>query len=160
MSRALFLAVAGVLLAAAATTGFARPTPAAVAAAAFETSTAVVVTRAGNRFPFRVELARTPDERAQGLQGRKTLAPDAGMLFEFAPAQPVAMWMKDTFVPLDMIFIGAGGQIVHVVRDTRPLSLKLIESPAPVRGVLELPAGTTARLGIRPGDRVEHEIFE
>lgn len=160
MIRALFLAVAGTVLMAAATAGFAQLPAAAVAAVPFETSTAVVVTKSGGRFPFRVELARTPDQRAQGLQDRKSLAPDAGMLFDFEPAQPVAMWMKNTFVPLDMIFIGQGGVIVHVARDTQPLSLRMIESPVPVRGVLELPAGTTARLGIRPGDRVEHDIFK
>lgn len=126
----------------------------------FATSEATIVTASGNRYPFRVELARTPDERAQGLQGRKALAADAGMLFEFETPQPVAMWMKDTYVSLDMIFIAADGRIVNIARDTTPQSLAVLESAAPVMGVLEVRAGTTARLGIRPGDRVVHKIFE
>jgi uncharacterized membrane protein (UPF0127 family) len=159
MIRALFLAVAGTILTAVTTPGIAAPPASPGETAPVETSTAVVVTKSGGRFLFNVELARTSDQRAQGLQGRTSLAADAGMLFDFEAAQPVAMWMKNTLIPLDMVFIGTGGVIVHVARNTQPLSLKLIESPAPVRGVMELPAGTTARLGIRPGDRVEHDIF-
>jgi hypothetical protein len=159
MIRWLFPAAVGLFLAAA-VPGFAQPPMVAPAAAGgIEASALVVVTGAGNRFRFAVELARTPEERAQGLQGRKTLAAESGMLFQFAPPQPVSMWMKNTYVSLDMIFIAGDGRIVHVARDTEPLSLRMIESPGPVAAVLELKAGTTARLGIRPGDRVEHQIF-
>ena len=148
-------------MAASALTVFASATPAAAAESAtpVSASEATVVTAAGNRYAFRVELARTPEERVQGLQERQTLAADAGMLFDFAAPQPVTMWMKNTPLALDMIFIAADGRIVNIARDTTPRSLKVIESDGPVRGVLEVRAGTTARLGIRPGDRVVHEIF-
>lgn len=135
------------------------PAAAAEPALPFALSEATIVTAAGNRYAFRVELARTPEERTRGLQGREILADDAGMLFDFSTPQPVAMWMKNTPLSLDMIFIAADGRIVNIARDTTPRSLKVIESAAPVRSVLEVRAGTTARLGIRPGDRVVHEIF-
>lgn len=160
MVRALLLAFAGLVAAMAAVPDWVVAPLLAEQAKPFATSEATIVTVAGNRYPFRVELARTPDERAQGLQGRQTLAADAGMLFDFATPQPVAMWMKDTYVSLDMIFIAADGRIVNIARDTTPQSLAVLESAAPVRGVLEVRAGTTARLGIRPGDRVVHKIFE
>ncbi len=156
MIRSLLLAAA---LLTAATTVPARAPAAAEQAAPFAASEAAVVTKAGNRFVFRVEIARTAEQRIQGLQGRESLAGDAGMLFDFEAPQRVAMWMKNTPLSLDMVFIAADGRIVNIARDTTPRSLKTIESAEPVKGVLELPAGTTARLGIRPGDRVEHEIF-
>ena len=159
MIRDILLGLAGVVVAAAVCDSLV-PSASADQGKPLAASQATVVTAAGNRYPFRVELARTPDERAQGLQGRRTLAADAGMLFEFEAPQPVAMWMKDTYISLDMIFIAADGRIVNIARDTTPRSLKVLESQGPVRGVLEVVAGTTARLGIRPGDRVVHKIFE
>lgn len=158
MIRAFALAV-GVLAAALAVADSAPPTWAAEQTRPVVPSEATIVTAAGNRYAFRVEVARTPEARTRGLQGRRTLAADAGMLFAFAAPQPVAMWMKDTPLALDMIFITADGRIVNIARDTTPLSLKVIESKGAVKGVLEVRAGTTARLGIRPGDRVVHEIF-
>ncbi len=119
-----------------------------------------VVTDSGARHSFRVEIARTPDQQAQGLQGRKSLAGDAGMLFDFGSPRPTAFWMKNTYVSLDMIFIAAGGEISKIVRDTTPLSLEVIPSGRPVRAVLEVRAGTSERLGIEPGDTVEHRIFQ
>ena len=160
MIRAFLLAFAGLVAAVAAVPDSVVAPARAEQVKPFAISEATIVTASGNRYPFQVELARTPDERAQGLQGRKVLAADAGMLFEFTPPQPVAMWMKDTHVSLDMIFITADGRIVNIARDTTPRSLAVLESAAPVRGVLEVRAGTTARLGIRPGDRVFHKIFE
>ncbi len=141
----------------------AGPHPAAGGAGAsapvrFETSDLVVVT-AGGRFDFTVELALSAAQRAQGLQGRRRLAAGAGMLFDFQGTGPVAMWMKDTYVPLDMLFIESGGRIVTIAEHTVPLSLTPIRSAGPVRAVLELNAGTAARLGIRPGDRVLHSVF-
>ncbi|MGH6660373.1 MAG: DUF192 domain-containing protein [Rhodospirillales bacterium] len=160
MIRAFLLAFAGLVAAVAAVPDSVVAPARAEQVKPFEISEATIVTASGNRYPFRVELARTPDERALGLQGRRALAADAGMLFEFTPPQPVAMWMKDTHVSLDMIFITADGRIVNIARDMTPRSLAILESAAPVRGVLEVRAGTTARLGIRPGDRVVHKIFE
>jgi len=124
----------------------------------FETSNLVIVTAQG-RSDFTVELAVSEDQRVQGLQGRRRLAADAGMLFDFQGTGPVAMWMKDTYVPLDMLFIDSGGRIVNIAEHTVPLSLTAVRSAGPVRAVLELNAGTAARLGIKPGDRVLHSVF-
>jgi len=119
----------------------------------------VLVVTAKGRFLFTVEVAETEAQRRQGLQHRKGLAAGAGMLFDYKRVQPVAMWMKDTLIPLDMLFIDAAGRVVNVARDTVPLSRAAIPSAAPVRAVLEVNAGTARRLGIRPGDRVLHAIF-
>lgn len=128
-------------------------------AQAFDQGTLAIETRAGVVHAFRIELADTGAERAQGLMQREELAPDAGMLFDFGEEQPVAMWMKNTLIPLDMLFIAASGEITAIARDTVPHSLTTIPSPGPVRAVLELNAGTTRRLGIAEGDRVDHPIF-
>lgn len=124
----------------------------------FETSDLVVVSARG-RSNFSVELALNEAQRVQGLQGRRRLAAGTGMLFDFQGTGPVMMWMKDTFVPLDMLFIDSRGRIVNIAEHTVPLSLTAIRSAGPVRAVLELNAGTAARLGIRPGDRVLHSVF-
>jgi uncharacterized membrane protein (UPF0127 family) len=117
------------------------------------------VVAGGIQYRFRVELAETPAQRSQGLMHRKSMAPDAGMLFDFGRTQPVGMWMKDTFIPLDMLFIREDGVIAWIAEDTQPHSLEIVAPPAPVRAVLELNAGTVRRLGIAPGDRVEHWTF-
>lgn len=148
------------LLAAAFVLLLAPPWPQTQAQEPFAWDRLAVVTASGARHSFRVEIARTPDQQAQGLQGRKSLAADAGMLFDFGTPRPAAFWMKNTLVSLDMIFIGGGGEIVKIVRDTTPLSLAVIPSDEPVRAVLEVRAGTAARLGIKPGDTVEHRIFQ
>ena len=119
-----------------------------------------VVTREGARHAFSVEVARTAADRAQGLMFRRSLAPDRGMLFDFERAQPLAMWMQNTYVSLDMLFIRADGTVARVARDTEPLSTREIPSGEPVLAVLEVVAGTAARLGLRPGDRVEHPLFQ
>jgi uncharacterized membrane protein (UPF0127 family) len=109
---------------------------------------------------FIVEIARTPDEQGTGLMYRRTLAPNAGMLFVYSDVGPVTMWMKNTLIPLDMVFIGPEGQITHIAERTVPLSHELIGSNGPVRAVLELNAGTASRLGIKVGDRVRHPAFQ
>ena len=124
----------------------------------FGTTRVTVITACG-RHGFAVELAETWPQRVQGLQGRRQLAPDRGMLFDFGQAMAVTMWMKNTLIPLDMLFIDTGGHIVTIARDTRPLSLEMISSGGPVRAVLELNAGTARRIGARSGDRVLHGIF-
>jgi uncharacterized membrane protein (UPF0127 family) len=121
-------------------------------------STLVIATQVG-RFPFAVELADTPEARIQGLQGRRHLAADRGMLFDFDPPQPVAMWMKDTPIALDMLFLGADGAVIGIARNARPYSLELIRIDAPVRAVLELNAGAADRIAVREGDRVCHPLF-
>ncbi|MDA1089189.1 MAG: DUF192 domain-containing protein [Proteobacteria bacterium] len=125
----------------------------------FAWDTLEIVTESGRRHPFRVEMAITPSQQAQGLQWRKVLADDAGMLFDFGASKPTAFWMLNTYLSLDMIFIASGGKIDKIARATKPLSLAAIASDGPVRAVLEVRAGTAARLGIQPGDRVEHRIF-
>ncbi len=119
-----------------------------------------VVTDSGRRHSFRVEMAITSFQQSQGLQWRKSLADDAGMLFDFGAFKPAGFWMKNTYVSLDMLFIGAGGKIVKIVPNTTPLSLDVITSDAPVRAVFEVGAGTAKRLGIKTGDTVEHRIFQ
>ena len=108
---------------------------------------------------FRIEVAETSGQRARGLQGRASLATDAGMLFNFGTTQVVSMWMKETLIALDMLFIAGDGIIVSIVHNAEPGTLDFISSKSLVKAVLELPAGTAQRLEIHPGDRVMHEIF-
>jgi uncharacterized membrane protein (UPF0127 family) len=108
---------------------------------------------------FAVELATTDAERAQGLMNRKELPEGQGMLFDFQRDQEVAFWMKNTYIPLDMIFIRSDGRIMRIAENTVPLSEKIVPSNAAVRGVLEVIAGTTRKLGIAVGDKVAHPIF-
>ena len=91
---------------------------------------------------------------------RTQLAADAGMLFDFKSDQITAMWMRNTRIPLDMLFIANDGKIINIAERTVPLSEQIIPSDGPVRAVLELNGGTVARLAIRPGDRVIHPIFK
>ena len=123
--------------------------------AGLEAGTAIVVTKSGNH-TFKVELAETADERAQGLMYRRELGDDAGMLFDFQQEGPVSFWMKNTYVSLDMIFIRADGTVARIEHNTEPLSTKIIPSRTPVRYVLEVVAGTSKRIGLKPGDRVLH----
>jgi uncharacterized membrane protein (UPF0127 family) len=103
---------------------------------------------------FNVELATTPDQMQVGLMFRQNLAPDAGMLFVYPSEQQVAFWMKNTVIPLDMLFIAGDGKIRRIVERTIPLSTAVIPSVDEVRAVLEVNGGTAARLGIKPGDVV------
>jgi len=105
---------------------------------------------------FKVEVRDTPEGREVGLMHRRSMPEDHGMLFDFEREAPVAMWMKNTLIPLDMVFIRADGSIARVARQTEPMSTRIIASDEPVRYVLELNAGVTDNLGIRSGDRVKH----
>jgi len=109
---------------------------------------------------FKVELAVTPDQQRLGLMYRRSLAPDAGMLFLYENGSNVTMWMANTYIPLDMIFIGSTGRITHIAERTVPQSTELIGSNGPCRAVLEVNGGTASRLGIRVGDQVEYEAFK
>ena len=104
---------------------------------------------------FIVEVARTPQEQANGLMHRQSLAPDRGMLFPYEPPQSASFWMKNTLIPLDIIFIRPDGTIARIAANTVPLSLDPVPSLEPVAAVLEIAGGRSAELGIRPGDRVE-----
>ncbi|MGQ9371742.1 DUF192 domain-containing protein [Azospirillum sp. A39] len=133
-------------------------TPAA-ALEAFERSSLVIETAAGGAYRFDVEVATTPAQQAQGLMFRERMAPDAGMLFVYGQPQPAAFWMKNTLIPLDMLFVGADGRIVNIHERAVPQSLDAIRSAGPVKGIVEINGGMSARLGIRPGDRVVHPVF-
>jgi uncharacterized protein len=117
-----------------------------------------IVTKNGVQ-AFSVEMATTDEEKQTGLMYRKELADGKGMLFDFNPEQQVSMWMKNTYVSLDMIFIRADGRILRIAENTEPLSTKIISSQGLARAVLEVPAGTAQKYGIRPGDRVGHPLF-
>ena len=108
---------------------------------------------------FSVEMATTPEERATGLMYRKHLPDGQGMLFDFSPAQQVSMWMKNTYIPLDMIFIGPDGRILRIAENTKPLSTRIISSRGLAKGVLEVIGGTAKKYGIAPGNRVSHPLF-
>ena len=108
---------------------------------------------------FSVEMATTEEERQQGLMYRKELPDGKGMLFDFSPEQQISMWMKNTYISLDMIFIRADGRILRIAENTEPLSTKIISSGGLARGVLEVIAGTAQKYGIQPGDRVAHPLF-
>ena len=124
----------------------------------FEPATLEIRTRTGSH-RFTVEVARTARQHARGLMFRRRLAPDSGMLFLYRTSQPVTMWMKNTFIPLDILFVAADGRIVRIAQRTVPHSMQNIPSFGPVSAVLEVNGGTAARLGIRPGDRIVHPAF-
>ena len=128
------------------------------AAVAAEVQSLEIVSKSGVHV-FSVEMATTEQERETGLMYRKELAEGRGMLFDFSPQQQVSMWMKNTFISLDMIFIRADGRILRIAESTEPLSTKIISSGGLAKGVLEVIAGTAQKYGIQPGDRVAHPLF-
>ncbi len=117
-----------------------------------------IATRSGVHV-FSVEMATTEEEKQTGLMYRKELPDGKGMLFDFAPEQQISMWMKNTYIPLDMIFIRADGRILRIAENTEPFSTRIISSGGLARGVLEVIAGTAQKYGIQPGDRVAHPLF-
>lgn len=133
----------------------AQPAPGSVT---FGHST-LVIESGGKSFRFNVELARNDAQRELGLMYRTTLPAAAGMLFDFEQDQEVAMWMRNTRIPLDMLFIDHTGRIVNIAQRAVPYSEETISSDGPVRAVLEVNSGTAARLGLKPGDRVIHAMF-
>jgi uncharacterized protein len=118
----------------------------------------VIDTEAGARM-LSVEIADTPALRERGLMFRHRLPDDSGMLFLYETAHPVAMWMKNTYIPLDMVFLRADGTVAEVRTGTVPQSLDVIESAEPVKAVLELGSGGAEKLGLRPGTLVRHPFF-
>jgi uncharacterized membrane protein (UPF0127 family) len=121
-------------------------------------SSLVIVAR-GRDLKFDVELALDELHRAHGLMFRKQLGPYEGMLFDFFQEAPVSFWMKNTLIPLDMLFIAGDGTIKHIQANAVPLSTDPIPSNFPVRAVLEINGGSAALLGIKPGDKVKHPMF-
>ena len=129
------------------------------ASAQAQTFEPLTIVGGNGRHAFQVELARNDAERAQGLMFRRNLAADRGMLFDFGRVQPISMWMQNTYIPLDMVFIRPDGTIARIAENTEPLSTRAIPSGEPVLAVLEVIGGTASRLGLRAGDRVEHPLF-
>jgi uncharacterized protein len=103
---------------------------------------------------FLVEIAANEEQRARGLMYRKDLPEGRGMLFDFKREEDVGFWMKNTYIPLDMIFIRADGTIRRIAANTEPLSERTVPGGGPVRYVLEVIGGTAGKLGIEPGDKV------
>lgn len=133
----------------------------------FQTAPLTIETAAGETHEFTVELALTPGQRQQGLMFRQSMAPDGGMLFTYdKPGRP-RMWMANTLIPLDMLFIRGDGTIAHIAENTVPQNATnaaeirriTYTTPVPVSAVLELNAGTTRRLGIKPGDKVTNALL-
>jgi uncharacterized membrane protein (UPF0127 family) len=117
------------------------------------------IATSGGSVQFQVELADTDAERSQGLMWRGSMPADRGMLFIFPRPAAQAFWMRNTYIPLDILYIGDDGRIVSIAKNTQPLSEAPIPSGAPARGVLEINGGLSDRLGILPGDRVRHRLF-
>jgi uncharacterized membrane protein (UPF0127 family) len=109
---------------------------------------------------FSVEVVRNDADREKGLMYRRFLPADRGMLFDFKQEEPVTFWMKNTYIPLDMIFISKAGIVVGMAANAEPLSESLIPSGAPCYGVLEVNAGVAARISLKAGDKVRHAIFQ
>lgn len=119
----------------------------------------VVETAAGGRHRFRVWIADTEPRQRQGLMFVRDLPADQGMLFINRPPRPASFWMKNTYITLDLLFVDARGKVLHIFERATPLSLEPMGIEAPVRAVLEIKGGESARRGIRVGDRVQHPAF-
>lgn len=119
----------------------------------------LTIQRSTGRDLFQIWIADTPARHQQGLMWVRQLAPDQGMLFVLDGPRPMTMWMKNTYVPLDMVFLDETGRILGIARKTTPLSEALISSPGNVAAVLEILAGESDRRGIAVGDRVLHPAF-
>ncbi len=116
----------------------------------------LVLHSATGDYKFNVEVVDTPESRAQGLMYRQELADDAGMLFDFKGEQPVSFWMRNTFIPLDMIFVDAKGVVKNIHVNARPHDPTGIPSDGPVQFVLEIPGGRSVEIGLKAGDTMDH----
>jgi uncharacterized protein len=108
---------------------------------------------------FQIWLADTPERQAQGLMFVRSLPAQRGMLFVHESPKQIGMWMKNTYIPLDMVFIDAQGRIQQIIENTTPHSLDVIRSKSPAMAVLEIGGGEAQRLGIKPGQKVNHPAF-
>lgn len=122
---------------------------------AAETGTLVLETDSGSH-RLTIELARTPQEQRLGLMYRRSLPADGGMLFLYDRPQPVTMWMRNTLIPLDMVFIGADARVHRIENHTEPFSTEIISSEGEVQAVLELNAGKASAIGLKTGDKVKY----
>lgn len=137
---------------------FAVPAAAQAPAVRFEKS-ALTIESGGKRHRFTVEIADNDERRTLGLMHRRQMAADAGMLFDFKRDGQVSMWMRNTVLPLDMLFVDRDGIVRKIHQRAVPFSETVISSDVPVRAVLELNGGTASRLGLKPGDRLDHPMF-
>lgn len=138
-----------------------RPAHAQAASSAAESQLETLeIQTASGPHRFSVEVMRDDAQRARGLMFRRFMPADRGMLFDFRREEPISMWMKNTFISLDMIFTDRSGRIVSIAEDTEPLSERIIASGAPAYAVLEVNAGTARRLGLKVGDHLRHGIFK
>ena len=147
--------IAGVILAGLSVAGYAVKTRYFPPALPVE---ALSIETAKGPATFSVEVATTREQQERGLMFRKSLAPGAGMLFDFGHDREVSFWMKNTLIPLDMLFIRSDGVIVRIARNAKPLSERAISSGRPVRAVLEIAGGRAAEMGVRPGDKVRSGV--
>lgn len=114
----------------------------------------LTIVSGGKTHRFTVEVARSFEQQQTGMMNRNSLAPDRGMIFPYDQPKAVAFWMKNTLIPLDMIFVAPGGKILRIEANAVPLSLDPVPSGGPIEAVLELAGGRSAELGIKPGDQV------
>lgn len=126
----------------------------------FDKDTFAIEYAGGRRDTFDVELAVSPEQQAYGFMDRPGLSRDAGMLFPFQPSKQVTFWMKDTRIPLDIIFMDDTGRIIKIAKQAKPFDMTKIDSEQPVRAVLELNGGEADRRGIQVGDRGVHKMFD
>jgi len=118
------------------------------------------ITTASGSHAFQVEIANSEASREKGLMFRRFMPADRGMLFEFEKNRPVSFWMKNTYIPLDMIFIAPNGVVTHIAANAEPLSEAVVPSGGPCVAVLELNGGAAAQIGLQPGDKVEAAFFK
>ena len=118
------------------------------------------ITTASGQHTFQVEIANNEASREKGLMFRRFMPADRGMLFEFEKNEPVSFWMKNTYIPLDMVFIARDGVVTHIAANAEPLSEAIVPSGGPCVAVLELNGGVAARIGLAPGDKVKAAFFK
>ena len=148
------------LLAAAAFIGLGAMTPGLIVSVMAEpVMEKLDIVTASGRHPFDIELVRSRPDMEKGLMFRRFLPENRGMLFDFREPQMISMWMKNTYLPLDMVFIGKDGKVTHVAANAEPMSETIISSDVPAEAVLEVNAGVAAKLGIHDGDAVHASIF-
>ena len=120
----------------------------------------VMVTTDKGTFTFHTEIADTGPARQRGLMFRKSMAPDRAMLFDWGEPLVASMWMQNTYISLDMVFIAADGTVKYVAQSTKPLSRDIVSAGIEVSAVLEVIAGTALRIGLKPGDKITHSMFD
>ncbi|MBV1707847.1 MAG: DUF192 domain-containing protein [Hyphomicrobiales bacterium] len=119
----------------------------------------LTITTASGPHKFNVEVMRGTAQLERGLMFRRFMPKDHGMLFDFGTTAPVMMWMKNTYIPLDMVFIDKSGHVINVAANAQPMDLKIIPSAKPAYAALELNAGVAATIGLKPGDEVHDALF-